>query len=400
MFSLLGKHSEEVIAIFDIGNGSIGGALVKISPGQAPHVLYSHREPLTFLPEVTSGRLLTSMLKLLKSVSDNVYKVSRQHSPHHGRMHVERAYCVFASPWFMSETRVINVEKGKQFIVTNELIDELVKKEEGQFQIALKGGKYEKIFGDDVALMEKKIIHTKLNGYEVSEPIGKKVSALEVTFFSSFISKEILKKVEEVLLHSFSLRYVGYSSFVLASWNAVRDIYHDVDNFLFLDITGEVTDITLTMRGILAETVSYPHGRNTLIRSVVEGLEITPEIAVSFFGMKSKGVLEKKFSSKFDGVVADALSKWHDELIETLLKLQKTHGLPRKVYVTVDSDVADFFKTSIMAGLPAELAVHLGSFDIHVMSGESVRPYVTVAPGDIADPFIIIDSIFINKLIV
>ncbi len=52
----------------------------------------------------------------------------------HGHVRIERAHCIFSSPWFISQTKTVMLEKETFFPVTAALMDELVKKEEDQFQ--------------------------------------------------------------------------------------------------------------------------------------------------------------------------------------------------------------------------------------------------------------------------
>jgi hypothetical protein len=105
--SLFKKPEEEIVAIFDIGNGSVGGALVKFSKRDHPVILYTHREPLTYMIHPTPKHLLGSMLKLLKSVATHLAKEGLIHvrtSPFGGHR-LRDVHCVFASPWYISQNK-------------------------------------------------------------------------------------------------------------------------------------------------------------------------------------------------------------------------------------------------------------------------------------------------------
>jgi hypothetical protein len=399
MFALFGNPKEEVVAVFDIGNGSIGGSLVRITAGQPPSILYAHREPIAYMPHVTSGRLLDLMLKLLTKVAAHMRKDGIPEARKLvGHLPFNQAYCVFSSPWYVSQTHVLKVQKEQAFTVTPDFIDTLVQKEQEQFQESLREGKYEKVFGEDVQLFEKKIIHTRLNGYEVQEPVGKRVREVEVTFFSSFISKKILSSVESALAQIFHFRSMSYSSFALASWNAVRDIYPGASDFLFVDITTEVTDMALTIDGVLTETISFPLGRATLIRQIVEALLIPPEVALSFLDMYHKGTLEKKFADKVTQLLETALQKWHESFVQSLKNLQKFYVLPNKIYSTVDPDVEFYFTKALAEPVPKELNVPGDAFVAVIMNTEAIRQYIHHVPTAASDSFISIESIFVNKI--
>ncbi len=267
LFSLFNNAvKEEVVAVFDIGNGSVCAALVKVSPGQLPFIIYSHREPLTYIPEVTSKKLLDSMLKLLRSVTVNLEKEGMAKLQPYNVTRPHRALCVFSSPWYVSQSKVIHVQKETHFVVTQNPIDSMIRKEQEAFKKDQEEGKYEEMFGHAVRILEKQIISMKLNGYEIEKPLNKKARELEVTFFTSFIAEAVIQGVEKILGQYIHVSAIAFASYALASWTAIRDTFPQLTDFIFLDVTGEVTDISITQRSVLSETMSFPIGRNTILR--------------------------------------------------------------------------------------------------------------------------------------
>jgi hypothetical protein len=400
MFRLFAKPEEEVVAVFDIGNGSIGSALVKMSRHGTPVILYTHREPITFLTIVSSQQLLMNMLKLLKTVVDNLHREGMHKLHQMGvRMPVNRAFCFFSSPWYISQTRVLTVEKEEAFVVTSYVIQDLIKKEEERFQKELQEGKYEQVFGKDVRLLEKKIIETRLNGYEIHDPLNKKAKQLDVTFFSSFVSEMIIKEVEDVLQTGFHFRRIDYSSYALASWFSVRHMFPHNQDFIFLDISGEVSDIMLTETGILSETVSFPVGRSSLLRKTVEDLKVKPEVAHSFIELHAKKAVERSFAAKMDALVADFQEIWRQSLIDTLNGLTKYHSLPKQVFMTVDEDVADIFVAATKKEMPAELGIPRNMFEVMALTSDTLKSLADYSPATLRDPFVAIESAFLNKII-
>src|ERR1700722_19426911 len=121
--SLFSK-SEKVAAVFDIGNGSIGVALVKFARGQKPTIIYTYREPITFLAEPNPKRLLGAMLKLLSSVAGHLAGHGLKYLPpsYIGREHVRDVFCVVAAPWYVSETKTVRVSKDEPFVITQAFI--------------------------------------------------------------------------------------------------------------------------------------------------------------------------------------------------------------------------------------------------------------------------------------
>jgi len=60
---------------------------------------------------------------------------------------------------------------------------------------------------------------------------------------------------------------------MLSSFTVVRDMHIQKENFLLLDIGGEVTNISMVKKNILRESISFPLGCNFLPRGVASNLK-------------------------------------------------------------------------------------------------------------------------------
>jgi len=342
-----------------------------------------------------------AMLKLLKLVADHIHKegISHVRTNFLGSHVIKHVYCIFSSPWYVSQTKVIQYEKEESFTVTKNFFNDLIAKEQQQFTESLHQGKYQKIFGDSVELLEKKIISTKLNGYDTPDPIGKKAREIEVTFFMSFISPDLKEKVENILHHAFNFKNIEYNSYALASWSAARDMFPAVQDFLFLDVSGEVTDVSLTANGIIEETVSFPFGRSALIRRVVDTLLVPPEVAVSLLLMYKTGSVEPKFAEKLKNCLEKATLEWFDSFVDMLKGLEKKYQIPKMIYITVDKDLANYFLDTLKWTTPVELNIPQNYFTVVILNEDKVGTFSHYASEIQPDPFLAIDSIFVRKLV-
>jgi hypothetical protein len=395
---LFKKPEEEIVAIFDVGNGSIGGALVKLRKYERPIVLYTHREPLTFVPHPNAKTLLISMLKMLKTVAKNIAKDGLTHVGHSifGFHRLKDVYCVYSSPWYISQTKMVRDEQDKPFTVTRDVINSIIKKEQEQFNKNMQEGKYQNILGPDTRVFEKRIINVKLNGYEIAVPIGKHAKQLELTLFSSYISQEILDTVENILRESLSIRNIHHSSYGLVSWSASQVLFPDVHDYLFVDISGETTDISLISKDVLIETVSFPMGRSTLLRQVVKELNVESEIALSYVRMFFAKTLDSKFEAQVSDVMKKIEEDWHDQFAVALKQFQKTYSLPRATYLTTDSDTLPFYVKALERNMPIELNLPRSALAVTVIGPDTVQSSIEQLPNVYPDPFLALESIFIN----
>lgn len=400
MFSLFGKPKEEVVAVFDIGNGSVGGALIKVSSQHPPIILYTHRVPILYTSHVTSGRLMAQMQKLLKSIAENLTKegVSHIHQNYFGPT-ISGVHCVFASPWFISQSKTLRNNFENQTTISQSYLDELVRKEEENFKTSLRENPHTKAFAENITLIEQKITDIKLNGYSVQAPIGKNAREIELTFFSSFVPNDVLGAVESILHRSFNFRKIRYHSYALASCISILKMFPEPNDFLFLDITGEVCDISVVKDSILVETASFPYGRGTALRNIAKDLKADPQVAYTYLQMHYKKSLEKKFESKLAESMNRISSDWTGSLVESLKQISKRHSIPKVVYITVDEDVANFFFDAVSNNLPIELNVQNNKFEAIVLNQNSLGGQYHVAPNVTDDSFLGIESVYVSDLL-
>lgn len=394
MFSLFGNSKEEVAAVFDIGNGSVGGALVKLSSAHPPIILYSHREPIGILSHVTGKRLESRMLKLLRDVAEHIAKDGLSHI----RMNyfgptIRGVHCVYASPWYVAETKTVSSELDRPKAVTQAYIDSLLQKEQEAFEQSLRSAEGGAMA--EAKLIERKVIDVRLNGYSVADPVGQEAKTVELSFFTSFVSEPVLKEIELLLRRVFNYRKIRHHTFALAGWEAVLRTFPEPSDFLLLDVTGEVTDLTLSRNGVLTETASFPTGRNTVIRHVAKELGVEQDIAASYVSMHLKNAAERKFAEKLSSLLAAAREDWKARLVDCLRDLSKRHTLPKTAYVTADADLAKLFSDALGTDMPIELAIPGNAFATSVLGAEALGSHYHVVDGVPNDSFLGLESLYL-----
>src|SRR3990167_8616973 len=159
MFSFL-KNSREstVIAVFDIGSASVGGALISFHAGEKPKIIWSARESMVFQNDLNFGRFLSSMLETLEKV-------------------------------------LIKMKQDKEFAVSKRVVEDLVAREIESFKV-LNIGKYKRMGEEDVEIMETHTVQVKLNGYITDNPYGMRAKNLEMSLYISMAPKRVLSSVK------------------------------------------------------------------------------------------------------------------------------------------------------------------------------------------------------------
>lgn len=381
------KDKGELVLAFDIGSSSVGGVFFCTQKSGIPKIITTVREPITLEKDIDASQFLALTMKSLDIVAGKIYKA--------GLGAPKSIFCVLSSPWHVSQTRVIKLEKNTPFIFTAKLANELVKKE-----IALFEEEYLVKYPNTeskVRSIEFKNIKTMLNGYETPNPLNQKAKELEMTIFISISPEQVLKKVEETIRSHFNFEDIKFSSFILSSFSVVRDMYIHNEDFLLVEIGGEVTDIAMAKKNVLRESISFPFGRNFIIRKVASILHSSLDEAKSFISLLKDGHASVPVVKKVTPVIDKLKMEWLGKFQESLVNLTNDISIPATIYIAVDKDFENFFCQIIETEQFNQYTLTESKFKIIFLSTELFHGMAEFQENIVRDPFLIIDSIYINR---
>jgi len=391
MFPFLKKaHKKTTIAVFDIGSASVGGALIAFESGKKPKILWSTRESMVFQSDLNFGRFLSSMLETFEKVLESLQKS--------GTEHPDDYLCVFSSPWYASQTRVVKMKRDKEFNVSKKGIDELIKKEIENFKLS-HIEKYTRVGEEEVEIMEIRTIQMKLNGYTTDNPYGMPAKSLEMSLYISMAPDRVLKSVKARIIKVFGDKNVTFGSFSLVAFSTIRDVFSHRKDFLFMDISGEVTDISLVKGDVLLETVSFPHGKNFLVRRVASGLNTVSEEAESLLTLYREGRSSDVVKGKIDKILIEARTQWLQFFREALGSLSNDLSLPNMIFFTSDVDVSSWFRECMRSGDLGDFTGMGEPFEVVFLDSETMENFSILSPQVPRDPFIMIEALFADRII-
>ncbi len=381
--------NEELAAVFDIGSSSVCGALFAIRNTGVPRLVFSVREPIAPMGQMNPEEFLAQTLKTLDVAAGKI-ATGRHGAP-------KRIFCALASPWYISENRIIKFDKTAPFVFNAKLADSLIQKEIELFEKD-RLAKYVES-GNKVRPIELKNIKTVLNGYEVIDPSNQKAKHLEMTLFVSLSGEYVLQKIEEISFRHFHKREVKFFSFLMASFTVVRDMYVHQEDFLLVDIGGEVTDISMVKQNLLRESVSYPIGRNFIIRGVAEALKCNMEEARSFFSLYKDGHAESGLKVKMDPIISNLKTEWLKKFQSSLANLSNDISIPASIFITIEKEYEDFFAEIIKTEQFNQYTLTESKFQVIFLNSERLHGVALFEDSAIRDTFLIIDSIYINRFL-
>ena len=333
-FSFGSKEGSAVV--LDIESGSVGGALVKLSPGAAPRIIYSTRTPVTYQRQLSAERLLTAVKAATEIVAGRIAHTAAADAKKIGP--IRSVVCVLSAPWYHAITNTIVFEDTKPFRVTPELILNLIAKD-ASLGAARRGE-------GDATHIEERTIQIRLNGYETADPYGKDARKLEATVFLGFASEKVLASLTDSLWHFFHTQKILFHSFPLASFLSLRDLFPDEEHFLTVHVSGEVTEISIIREGHLQESLSFPIGRNSAIRMIEKatGGNEAESLTLMQFAMEKK---KHPMPGKAVKALAAAKEAWDSAFAEILEPSRTSFFLSQQVFLVAPPEVREWFAESL-----------------------------------------------------
>lgn len=382
--------------IYDIGNASVGGALVVFSGENKSKVIYSTRSNIPNQIEPTSGKIISAIAKGLETVSRDIEKNGLSHlnfTPF-GDTTPQKAFCVLSSPWHISQTRTILLKKDKPFAVTKKLMDELVAEEINNFKKSPLVR--EKINSGKNILIESKVTQVKLNGYETSSPEGKTAETLQISIFFSLSPETVVNSFGERIKKIFNLEKIYFNSFPLASFVAVKKALGRQD-FMFVDVSGETTDVSLVKDGAMVEIVTFPFGKKLVIREIANKLKTTSEEALSLFYLYQEKKLSSEMENKMNSILSVPAENWLTSFRDALISIGDGFSLPSAIYFTSDGDALMWFGSLIKKEDYSQFTLTESPFLIKSVDVSSLSEHCQFEGTTKRDPFISIGAIFANE---
>ena len=365
-----------IIAIIDIGSGSIGLALVVLEKDKVPTLKFSLRREMRFQNTLAPEMLLSQTLKILSSIIIDMQK-KLPDAP-------SGVFCFLSPHLIASQTRTIKINFTEPTAIDESVINNVVGKEIEKFKTE--------------ALIEQKIMSVKLNGYEVSN-LNKIAAEAEISVFFTLTSEKILDNIKDTISASFHNRQIEFHSFPFAYFSVLRDIFKIDSDFVCMDIGSEITDISLIKGGILERSTSFPFGKNEITRSLIDKTSVDRSLAGSMIKNYTEGIVEQGIRSELGKEISTAGSRWLDAAKSAIRQISAEGKLPGKFFILADKDVSSVFNNIIGSISLVDKVILNKEPEIIELTGADLNKFYNSNGSSTYDPFLTMEAIFVNKLL-
>lgn len=385
-----------LVAIIDIGSASVGAALLalakppakKAAEAECSQIIFSTRSPVEFQAELNLERFLSATTAALEKVVAELLK-SKAGQP-------DKIICFLSAPFSASQTMIIREERPVSpsqggpaaFSVTEKWVKEKVAAEVKNLEAKLG----QKVF-------ESKIMEIKLDGYASDKPFGQKAKLVEIANYVSLASEAVEKTLRATLIKLFHRADAELHSFSFAFFNTVRNLLHMEQNLLLLDVGGEITEVSLIWHGLLWTNVSYPQGRNKLLRQIAAGLGLGPAETESALKMYLEGAHHEQPAEKLAAVLAKEQGEWLGAFRQALGQIVENCILPERIFIVGNPEFLSLFQRWL-AEIPfEELITASKRFTVEPLREELLAHFCPVEAGVARDLSLMMEVIFYDKIL-
>lgn len=376
--------------MLDIGSGSVGAAVISFDEKEnRPIILYSIRKQITFQDTFTFDRFLSAMIE---TTTDVLIDVAKKYPQKH-----RDVMCTLSAPWYVSQTKTAFEEYDKPTAITQKNVDAMVSKEVSQVKKNF-NTHYAELTQGTAEIIEVESVNIRLNGYDTPKPFGKQAQTFEAYLYISMTSSQILSAIRELVHKHLHVRDISFRSFALVAFSSLRDMYSHISDFMFLDVSGEMTDISIIRKNTLVETLSFPFGKNYILRTVASELNTVPEDALSSLKLVTEKKATPDVVEKVEKALAHAKEEWLQEFREHMQTLSSHAVLPSTVFLITDPPFDSFFNTVVSTAHFPNLPLMRDELDVQMVSEKVVGKFVRYKPNVPRDSFLVLEALFTQKV--
>ena len=395
--SFFGSSPKTPVLIFDIGGTSVGAALALLAPGEKPFIVHATREWLRPMEEVSLSRLTGLLEAGIDSVSKDILSIGvrRLAAAGYGGALPKAVHCFVTAPWYVPHMGTVRIAGEKPFQVTHGIFERAIDGEKKSIEKKLGVSSSN---GSTLSVMENQILSCAVNGYATENPYGQHADNVEFLLYTALADRDPLAGFTARIGRTFHVDATEPHSFLLAFFSAIRDSHEAEDDFLLLDVSGEVTEVSIVRDGVLKASVSFPLGRNFLARALSAECKLSFEEALSLLAVHASSHGNDAFTARFCGALATVEGKWMRAFEESVARIAEESFLPHSIFVAADKKIASWITAAVGNDALYQYTLTAKPFITNLADEKTFDAHVAFGPGVGKDAFLMIDAMFLNKI--
>lgn len=262
------KHAEQnkSYAVFCIDGSSVTFTVLERDKNSKEHISHVSKVSL----EVTSSKDVTSRLRSINTSFDKIFEGIKQNRLFDLIKSTTQIFVLVGSPWHIAWNDEIKIDKEKKFKVTKRIINDSI------------NNSFSMTHGD-LKITDVNVMGYRLNGYTMSNPLGKVTSCLDLRVYISSAPKQFIELVESKIKSHITHNKITFSSYNNALYQSILANTEE-GNCIILLPENETTEVVLVRNAEIISEASLPFGNVVL--------------AQDLFGAKSSSIKESLLKTK------------------------------------------------------------------------------------------------------
>ncbi len=326
MFSLFSNSKAQNLSIIlDIQSGLVRGALVR----DHTNIISVITRDISGKSQVVNAEHLTKkILKLISEVVEHLVKSANGRS-------IESISYILSSPWIFSQLKTVTINYEKETEINQGTIKKIVQDE---FKNSTKTA--------DTRPIEQKVFEIRLNGYPTVDFEGKMAHELRVSLSTSFSSSLFLDKVHSLVDLYLHIKNHSVYSAILLQYTALRESLKNKNEFIYIHVHNELTDMIIVKDGLCKHIASFPFGIKTLLRKLASDTRESIESSDSLLSLYQGNKLNDSEKENIQRILTPLIKGWGDLCTKAFEGVFDITNLPTSLYLSTHSHF-DLFREAL-----------------------------------------------------
>jgi len=351
-------------AILDIGSGSVLGAIVESDSTKAnPRILWSKREfsPLKQNTDLKDGAksVLTSLFNIMMLVDSEGRKALYSET---GTDKIQCLQVTFSAPWSYTTTKTITYENEEDFLISTELVEELVRTAQKQIQSDLETK--EKIDNYGLEVVSRSTMQLIANDYPIRINDKQKAKVLKVIEATTVVQKQFTENVESMKQKMLRSSKLSQFSSMLTFYTAINQLSHAYQNFCLINITFEATELGIARGGVLTYTTYMNTGTFSIAREIADILLVPLSEAHAYLSSPSLDDFIKPYTDKQKESVEQVVVNYREKLTALFKETGDSLSIPHKIFIHGNLETEAFFNEHVAKAAKANTRLEHAVYNV------------------------------------
>lgn len=290
--------------VFEVGSGSVGGAIISFNPQVAePVILFTTREFLPFKQTYPTGDIKKRLLTIFMALALEIDSQLAIFLPKNTKL--DSLLVNFTAPWSHTRSNTHTYKTDQPFLVTKKLLENLrtTVTENSLKKPTLTNTLKEK----GLTIINQTITDYTANGYSVKKLIGQTVNSVSITETTSAVGNEILSQTQEILGKIFPGKDVEFLTSPLILQYFIRSNTETLTSFSTIHLSYEALELTIFRNCKITTAFTVGIGINTIARNVAMASKLSHEQVFSFLTTEDTSTFRDIFHEKIQKAITEVV---------------------------------------------------------------------------------------------